>query len=255
MKGSPSCGPFTSPFLSGRPTCLNSIDMSRVAQALSQMAGSRLDDHVLQLKFSSRPPQVACKPATTSFLGSAAVDVKPAKSNKLLVRNVPFEANKQELRELFSAFGQLKTLRLPKKFNGMHRGFAFVEFVSKEEAAKALQVPHISLHAYVKKGWMRMRPCCSAQVGASGRMLRFLERARHDSALCNMRAVAFACRRHSQALICMAAKLCLPTRSLMSALKRFASAQKMSTLGVRTTATQTKASSNAASYTNEFTYM
>lgn len=119
-------------------------------QALSQMAGSRLDDHVLQLKFSSRPPQVACKPATTSFLGSAAVDVKPAKSNKLLVRNVPFEANKQELRELFSAFGQLKTLRLPKKFNGMHRGFAFVEFVSKEEAAKALQALS-STHLYGRK--------------------------------------------------------------------------------------------------------
>ena len=79
------------------------------------------------------------------------------------MRNVPFEASKKELRELFAAFGQLKTVRpephpspspnpnpdpipipnpnqvrLPKKFDGSHRGFAFVEFVSKQEAAKAL---------------------------------------------------------------------------------------------------------------------
>ncbi len=44
-------------------------------------------------------------------------------SNKLVVHNVAFEATKKELTELFGAYGQLKTVRLPvKKFGGSHRG-------------------------------------------------------------------------------------------------------------------------------------
>ena len=38
-------------------------------------------------------------------------------------------------------------MRLPKKFDGSHRGFAFVEFVSKQEAAKALAALQ-STHLY-----------------------------------------------------------------------------------------------------------
>ena len=38
-------------------------------------------------------------------------------------------------------------VRLPKKFDGSHRGFAFVEFVSKQEATKALNALQ-STHLY-----------------------------------------------------------------------------------------------------------
>jgi RNA recognition motif-containing protein len=41
---------------------------------------------------------------------------------------------------------QIKSLRLPKKF-GNHRGFAFVEYVTKQEAANALQALS-STHLY-----------------------------------------------------------------------------------------------------------
>ena len=58
------------------------------------------------------------------------------KSSKILVRNVPFEATQKELRELFGTFGELKTVRLPKKLSGTgpHRGFAFVDFLTKQDA-------------------------------------------------------------------------------------------------------------------------
>ncbi|CAI9090689.1 OLC1v1025512C3 [Oldenlandia corymbosa var. corymbosa] len=59
-------------------------------------------------------------------------------STKLIVRNVAFEATEKELRQLFSPFGQVKSLRLPMRF-GNHRGFAFVEYVTKQEAKNALQ--------------------------------------------------------------------------------------------------------------------
>ena len=46
-----------------------------------------------------------------------------ARSTKLIVRNVAFEASEKELKELFSAFGQIKSIRMPrKKFASTHRG-------------------------------------------------------------------------------------------------------------------------------------
>ena len=38
---------------------------------------------------------------------------------------------------LFSVFGQIKFVRVPKKMGGHHRGFAFVEFLTSEQAKKA----------------------------------------------------------------------------------------------------------------------
>jgi multiple RNA-binding domain-containing protein 1 len=60
-----------------------------------------------------------------------------AQSTKLIIHNVPFEATKTELRELFGAYGQLKSVRIPKKFDGKHRGFAFVDYLTKQEATQA----------------------------------------------------------------------------------------------------------------------
>lgn len=50
------------------------------------------------------------------------------KNSKLLVKNLAFQANKNEIKELFGEFGSLKKIRLPKKMDGQHRGFAFVEY-------------------------------------------------------------------------------------------------------------------------------
>jgi multiple RNA-binding domain-containing protein 1 len=41
--------------------------------------------------------------------------------------------------ELFSAFGTVRSLRLPKKFDGSHRGFAFVDFLTNAEAKEAMR--------------------------------------------------------------------------------------------------------------------
>ena len=63
-------------------------------------------------------------------------NVKGKESAKMVVRNVPFEAKTKEIQDIFSTFGQLKRVFLPEKVTGGHRGFAFVEFISKEEAKK-----------------------------------------------------------------------------------------------------------------------
>ena len=83
-------------------------------------------------------------------------DVKPgkeikARGNKLIVRNVPFQATKQDIVSLFTAFGQIKKVRLPKKFdNKSHRGFAFVDFVTAQEAKAAFESLH-STHLYGRR--------------------------------------------------------------------------------------------------------
>ncbi|KAJ9082651.1 Multiple RNA-binding domain-containing protein 1 [Entomophthora muscae] len=97
--------------------------------AMSAMKGFQLQGHELVIKFSNRGGE--------NTPSQAAPRARPG--TKLLVRNVPFEATKKDLRELFSAFGQLKTVRLPKKYNGTFRGFAYLEFVSEREAKNVME--------------------------------------------------------------------------------------------------------------------
>lgn len=63
------------------------------------------------------------------------------------MRNVPFEATSKDLKELFSTYGKLKSLRLPKKFNGGHRGFAFLDFMTHQEAQNVYDSMN-SIHLY-----------------------------------------------------------------------------------------------------------
>lgn len=75
-------------------------------------------------------------------------------SAKILVRNVPFEASRREVKELFSTFGTLKSVRLPKKSSvgsGEHRGFAFVEFLTKQDAKRAFESLSHSTHLYGRR--------------------------------------------------------------------------------------------------------
>ncbi|KAK3152124.1 hypothetical protein QOZ80_2BG0154710 [Eleusine coracana subsp. coracana] len=100
------------------------------------LQGTVLDGHalILQLCHGRKDGQTAKQ------------NDKDKSSTKLLVRNVAFEATEKDLRQLFSPFGQIKSLRLPMKF-GTHRGFAFVEYVTKQEAQNALQAL-ASTHLY-----------------------------------------------------------------------------------------------------------
>ena len=110
-------------------------------RALNRLNGKALDGHVLELKFSARKDVVTTKKRKVT---SKAKDEETR--TKLLVRNIPFEATRSELRELFGSFGQLKSLRLPKKFDGTSRGFVFVEYVSGDDAktaVKALASTHL----------------------------------------------------------------------------------------------------------------
>lgn len=119
----------------------------KIFELLSAILCSLISLQQLKLPFI-HPDQGACHKklrisvtiAICWFRNSAATRKLPSdkkqKSSKILVRNVPFEATQKELRELFATFGELKTVRLPKKISGTgaHRGFAFIDFLTKQDA-------------------------------------------------------------------------------------------------------------------------
>lgn len=98
----------------------------------AELAISSFDNHVLnghrmQLKLSHRKS------------GATKTDrSKSEKTNKIIIKNLPFEATRKDVLELFGTYGQVKSVRVPKKFDKSARGFAFVEFTLLKEAEDAM---------------------------------------------------------------------------------------------------------------------
>ncbi|MCI4375294.1 hypothetical protein PGIGA_G00107740 [Pangasianodon gigas] len=116
-------------------------------KAIRQLQHCTVDGHQLELKISER--ELNSGVTHTSRKKQTA---KKQTTSKILVRNVPFQATVKELRELFCTFGELKTVRLPKKgLGGAHRGFAFVDFLTKQDAKKAFSALCHSTHLYGRR--------------------------------------------------------------------------------------------------------
>lgn len=109
----------------------SSEDVAR--RVIDALQASSLDGHNLVLQLS----QAAASSLPQDQAKKAAPDTKAA-SSKVLIRNVAFEATRADLVNLFTPFGEVKSCRLPRKFDGNHRGFAFLEFASKQEAKAAV---------------------------------------------------------------------------------------------------------------------
>lgn len=61
-------------------------------------------------------------------------------AKKLFVGNLPFTIADEQLSAIFSPFGTIVSAVVVKdKFSGRSKGFGFVEFVTEEEAQKAMQ--------------------------------------------------------------------------------------------------------------------
>jgi len=104
-------------------------------EALKTLQDFCLDGHNLELKFSNRVfGNSSGQSSNNNNKKSALNKQNRTKSSKLLIRNIPFEAKVKEIEELFKVFGELKYVRLPKKIDGAHRGFGFVDFVTINDA-------------------------------------------------------------------------------------------------------------------------
>lgn len=81
---------------------------------MKTLQGSTLDGHKLVLQLSQR------KAGASEGVSKKDKEDEDA-SNKLIVRNLAFEATRSDVHGLFSPFGQVKSCRLPKKFDNTHR--------------------------------------------------------------------------------------------------------------------------------------
>ena len=101
--------------------------------ALKVMDGYGLDGHKLSVKASHRGRDAAEERRREDLAKKAA-----SQKTKIVIKNLPFEASKKDVRTLFSTYGKLVALRIPKKFNQSSRGFAFAEFSTTKEALNAI---------------------------------------------------------------------------------------------------------------------
>ena len=131
-------------------------------KAIKKLQNRMLEDHAIKLSLVERKDSIEeaeqqrkkdkllkkRKHSETEYDKAENEDIK---SNKLLVKNLAFEATAEDIRELFKQYGALKKVRLPKKVNSQrHRGFGFVEFTSHEQAQKAFKSLQHS-HLYGRK--------------------------------------------------------------------------------------------------------
>ena len=123
------------------------VNHSSAMKAIKGLQHSELDGHKLVVKLSHREKHSSHNANKTSE------KQMKQKSAKILVRNIPFEASKKEVKDLFRTFGEIKTVRLPRKFSTMaeHRGFGFVEFLTKEDARCAFEELCHSTHLYGRR--------------------------------------------------------------------------------------------------------
>ncbi len=113
-------------------------DPAHATQAVKRLQATVLDGRALDLSISRSAPR-ADKTVQRRAAKDASGTAPPTRAaTKLLVKNLAFEATRDDLRQLFGAFGKLRNVRLPRKQGGSGRGFGFVEFASAADARTAV---------------------------------------------------------------------------------------------------------------------
>ncbi|KAL9116149.1 MAG: hypothetical protein Q9227_000519 [Pyrenula ochraceoflavens] len=103
---------------------------SQAHAALKALNGYRLDGHDLVVRFAQRNLEATDAQRNKNQVTSP--------KTKIIIKNLPFEATKKDVRALFGPYGQLRSVRVPKKFDRSTRGFAFADFITSKEAENAL---------------------------------------------------------------------------------------------------------------------
>ncbi|KAF7591956.1 Multiple RNA-binding domain-containing protein 1 [Aspergillus hancockii] len=106
---------------------------SQAQAALAAMHGYKLDQHELVVRASHKGMDAAEERRREDTAKKIA-----ARRTKIIIKNLPFQASKKDVRSLFGAYGQLRSVRVPKKFDRSARGFGFADFVSAREAENAM---------------------------------------------------------------------------------------------------------------------
>jgi multiple RNA-binding domain-containing protein 1 len=107
---------------------------SQAQAALKAINGHELEGHKLQVKPSHKGLDAAEERRKEDRAKKVA-----GKRTKIIIKNLPFEATTKDVRALVGSYGQLKSVRVPQKFDHSTRGFAFANFTTAREAENALE--------------------------------------------------------------------------------------------------------------------
>ena len=116
-------------------------------ESLKRLQFSELDNHKLELERSDKK---LTRDKAEFVRKSAKNQENTENTTKIMVRNIPFSVQQYEIEQLFSQFGELKSVKLPRKNNatlgssGQHKGFGFVDFLSKANAIQAFETLKVS---------------------------------------------------------------------------------------------------------------
>ena len=59
---------------------------------------------------------------------------------KMYVGNIPYDATEEDLRNLFSEYGEIESLKIIQdKYTGRSRGFGFIEMAEEKDAREAIE--------------------------------------------------------------------------------------------------------------------
>ncbi|KAL9884461.1 putative RNA-binding protein 19 [Glossina fuscipes fuscipes] len=124
---------------------------STADKALKIMQFTTIDGNQVELKRSDR----TLKDSEDQVKAQRKkVSLTKQTGTKILVRNIAFQAKMKEVQDIFKAFGELRSVRLPRKMTpgeDTHRGFGFVDFISKSDAKKAFEALSQSTHLYGRR--------------------------------------------------------------------------------------------------------
>jgi multiple RNA-binding domain-containing protein 1 len=102
--------------------------------AVATMNAHRLDGHELLVQISHKATDVAEERRKEDNSRK-----QETARTKIIIKNLPFEASKKDIRALFGEYGALRSIRMPRKFDNSARGFAFADFVTAKEARSAIE--------------------------------------------------------------------------------------------------------------------
>jgi len=123
-------------------------DKEHGMKCLKELQGVELEGYKLELSISTKLKE-AGKTQVVGKRGSDGTEENDV--GKLIVRNIAFNARKEEIQSMFGHFGTIKDLRLPMKDGFQHKGYCFVDFLAKADARKALEALGDSTHFYGKR--------------------------------------------------------------------------------------------------------
>ncbi len=121
------------------------INYKAAEKCMQRLKRALFDGKMLNCQMAQARDQGAARSGNAPGAGEASAEAERAAldskgeeaTHTLYVRNIHDDVNEAQLRELFMPFGKLVKCSVVRHTSIKHRGYAFIQYMSKEEAAKA----------------------------------------------------------------------------------------------------------------------